>query len=49
VPTSYIHSEDEAQFVMPEPGQVTTDARRRKPKGQGQVFPQPVSISLNKE
>ena len=55
VPTSYVRGgprdaaaskkKDQAEFALPEPG-MTTDARRRKPKGQ--IIPQPTAISLNK-
>jgi hypothetical protein len=40
-------ADEEPLFEMPEPGEVT-DARR-KPKGEGKVFPQPTAISLNEE
>jgi hypothetical protein len=40
-------ADEEPLFEMPEPGEVT-DARR-KPKGEGKVYPQPTAISLNEE
>src|SRR5262249_53184219 len=46
VPTSYVHGEDQSEFEIPEP-EMTTDARRRKPRGN--VVSQPISVSLNED
>jgi hypothetical protein len=45
VPTSYVHTEDQSEFALPEP-MMTEDARRRR-KLQGGVVQQPTAISLN--
>ena len=43
VPLSYVHSKDQVEFAIPEPG-MTNDARR---KPRGSVVSQPISVSLN--
>jgi hypothetical protein len=43
VPTSSVHSRDQVEFAIPEPGM--TDARKRKPRGG--IVSQPTAISLN--
>jgi hypothetical protein len=44
VPLSYVHAQDQTEFAIPEPG-MTTDARKRKPRGG--IVSQPTAISLN--
>jgi hypothetical protein len=46
-PEPTLAADEEPLFEMPEPGEVTDV--RRKPKGEGRVFPQPTAISLNEE